>query len=502
MTDSKPASTPAAPADIAALADRLRTTGRNSPCPCGSGRKYKKCCHDADERSVREGAATAAADARLRREEQLAFAAKPLVHREWAEAEVFDDAIDIETTPTGDTPADAPPPGSSLDPDPNELQDDAEAEKPAPLAPADERALDAAWADFERHKHPDTAQMDAHLARLLALPTDATSWNELFHLFAEHRHSDLPGVLRRVAAGVPPTKAAGLGYFCWAAMEELVPAGRREMVPEILALFGTLDCRSYDADSLQHVTRWALVAGAEAEALALAEQFLPVLRADRGLLPHAVSDTCRDIFKLRTGARLRDTAGQPADTAAIAAELARELGDDIHADFTERAARALAGRTELPAELARREFDLLVANIREGEPGWHAMLRQFEVLMVVAREAWQSEQRPPGIAFHSLWMLSDAMRSERAKATDRSNKARDQALGNMIDGLQPSGLERRIAGAARGIMGTDVPRAHLLLGAHATLLGYARRHALIEANLAERTARQLGQLQAKIGVAQ
>jgi hypothetical protein len=23
---------------------RARTTGRNDPCPCGSGRKYKKCC--------------------------------------------------------------------------------------------------------------------------------------------------------------------------------------------------------------------------------------------------------------------------------------------------------------------------------------------------------------------------------------------------------------------------------------------------------------------------
>jgi len=33
--------------------------GRNSPCPCGSGKKYKKCClplkdaHDAQERTAR-----------------------------------------------------------------------------------------------------------------------------------------------------------------------------------------------------------------------------------------------------------------------------------------------------------------------------------------------------------------------------------------------------------------------------------------------------------------
>lgn len=35
------------------------SVGRNDPCPCGSGRKYKKCCQEADE-----------ARARVQREEQ------------------------------------------------------------------------------------------------------------------------------------------------------------------------------------------------------------------------------------------------------------------------------------------------------------------------------------------------------------------------------------------------------------------------------------------------
>ena len=26
------------------LAEEARTTGRNDPCPCGSGKKYKRCC--------------------------------------------------------------------------------------------------------------------------------------------------------------------------------------------------------------------------------------------------------------------------------------------------------------------------------------------------------------------------------------------------------------------------------------------------------------------------
>ena len=27
--------------------NRFNTIGRNDPCPCGSGRKYKKCCLEA-----------------------------------------------------------------------------------------------------------------------------------------------------------------------------------------------------------------------------------------------------------------------------------------------------------------------------------------------------------------------------------------------------------------------------------------------------------------------
>lgn len=40
-----------------------RTTpivGRNEPCPCGSGRKYKQCCLDKDETKARQARAKAA----------------------------------------------------------------------------------------------------------------------------------------------------------------------------------------------------------------------------------------------------------------------------------------------------------------------------------------------------------------------------------------------------------------------------------------------------------
>ncbi len=37
--------------------------GRNDPCHCGSGKKYKQCCLDSDEAAAREARAKAAAEA-------------------------------------------------------------------------------------------------------------------------------------------------------------------------------------------------------------------------------------------------------------------------------------------------------------------------------------------------------------------------------------------------------------------------------------------------------
>jgi hypothetical protein len=42
---------------------RLKTTGRNDPCPCGSGKKYKKC-HLAEDEAAKHAELTKAAEER------------------------------------------------------------------------------------------------------------------------------------------------------------------------------------------------------------------------------------------------------------------------------------------------------------------------------------------------------------------------------------------------------------------------------------------------------
>jgi hypothetical protein len=55
--------------------------GRNDPCHCGSGRKYKQCCLEKDEAAAREARARAAAEAPEVPAEEQAVAAKPPRHQ-------------------------------------------------------------------------------------------------------------------------------------------------------------------------------------------------------------------------------------------------------------------------------------------------------------------------------------------------------------------------------------------------------------------------------------
>ena len=46
--------------------------GRNDPCPCGSGKKYKHCCRDKDEAAERAAFAAARAAAAAEYQERQA----------------------------------------------------------------------------------------------------------------------------------------------------------------------------------------------------------------------------------------------------------------------------------------------------------------------------------------------------------------------------------------------------------------------------------------------
>lgn len=213
------------------------------------------------------------------------------------------------------------------------------------------------------------------------------------------------------------------------------------------------------------------VVGRDDDVLALTEHFLPILRSD-DLMPYAVPQTCQWIFEVRVGRRLRDCGAPGLDPAVLTAEFHRGVEEEIHGDHAQRAADVICrGAPAGPFERIDLDLDLDLAgnDVREGHPSWNRALDRFETVLHVAREAWQFEQRPPGAALRGLWLLVEAIYDESDNDDDRRPKGRRRAALNLLDCLQPGGMERRIAGSSRDMLGTNAPLAHLLLEAHADL---------------------------------
>jgi tetratricopeptide (TPR) repeat protein len=54
----------------------MPTAGRNDPCPCGSGQKYKRCCMEQDQAAMRAALAVKPAAVTASKEERRAHAAE------------------------------------------------------------------------------------------------------------------------------------------------------------------------------------------------------------------------------------------------------------------------------------------------------------------------------------------------------------------------------------------------------------------------------------------
>jgi hypothetical protein len=77
------------------------------------------------------------------------------------------------------------------------------------------------------------------------------------------------------------------------------------------------------------------------------------------------------------------------------------------------------------------------------------------------------------------WMLDSVDRS--AVCLAREGEIKESKRGNLLDHLNPAGLDERLARSCRGILGVNVPRARLMLEAHELLLRFAERHQLVSA---------------------
>jgi hypothetical protein len=404
-------------------------SGRNEPCPCGSGRKYKKCCLANDEALVRH------ADAAARTEVTEGVS--------------------------------SPPPSAP------------EAKEPRLLSET-EIKRNALWDGFDALKEPTSAQMDDLLDNLLALPPDATEWADVVHVFARHDHPELPAVFRRIAGAVPHTQGTEMAYFYWAAAEEFARKKLVTLLPEVAAGFCRLDRDTYDADALVHLEDYLLASHFDAETLQLAEHFLPAAREgsrDGELIPHVVPEMCGLIFHLRVGLALRSEPDPGASPKPLAQALRHDMEEEIDAEAARRAAITICGR-EPRSAWARADFELVKGDISESDVAWQECLRLYDTLMGVARESWQSESVPPGCGFRGLYKVLESAYDARDRTRAKPKKSKQ---GNLLDYLNPAGLDERLARSCRGILGVNMPRARLMLEAHELLLRFAERHQLVSA---------------------
>ena len=433
---------------LSAARERLKS-GRNDPCPCGSGRKYKKCCLRGDEELVRQ---------------------IPTVR---------------QTEAIGHVQPAAPPADTAVGQDEDGRHDPG-------LPPEVRSRLDALWRAFDAVSQPTAAQMDEFLGELLALPPEATSWTELLHEFARRKHPDLRAVFRRIAAAVPHTKETRMAFFYWAAAEEFSGDKLSALVPELVEGCCRLDGDSYDADALAHIEDYLLAGHFEAEVLRLAEHFLPIEREDGGLMPHAVPDTCSLIFQLRVGIALRSGAHAAASQEAVVQALRRDIEEEIDAEAVAHAVRVIC-EPDSRSEWTRAHFALVAGDIRTSDQAWQECLRLYDTLTAVARDAWRCESFPPGCAFLGLSRLLESVYYDaRAEAGEKRKKK--QRPDNLLDYLKPGGMEARLARSCRDLLGVNEPRARILLDAQEVLLRFAIRHQLIADAGAAATRAELARL--------
>ena len=439
---------PATESSLVAAHERMKI-GRNEPCPCGSGHKYKKCCLRADEDLVR----------------QTAIASQ--VRRDVS-------AQEMAAAPDSDGVA-----------RPRKVKEISETD----------RRLDELWQWFDSLNPPSTEQMDELLEKLLALP-DATEWNDVLHTCAQKGHPDLPAVFRRIAAVVPHTRETGMSYFYWAAAEEFTRRGFGALLPEVVAGYAKLGADGYDADALVHIEDILLGGRFEAEALGLAERFLPIIRADDSLMPYAAIEKCNLVFQLRAGIALRGEQDGASSPQAVVEVLGRDLEEDIEDDAIDRAAQ-VACDTFDPV-WARAHFDLVTGDIRESEQAWQDCLRLYDALLRVSREAWRIDGLPSGWVFVGLSRLLESVyraqnRDEPKRKKNRKGRTESQT-DNLLDCLTPSGMEQRIALACPDLLGVNVARAQILVDAHTVLLDFAGRHGLIADGTAAATRTEVARL--------
>ena len=240
----------------AALIGQLMDTGRNDPCPCGSGKKYKKCCLAKDEAKARVEAREA--------QERALQAAREAEEKEKADWEARRNAPPAARPSRSDSRAAAEADSevedgtdSGADDHFPELTGDDEEKSPFPqidltlpeLTPEDQALVDAWWAKVEPlwtqedwdareiHRHV-IAFLEAHPRLFVHLRLDDELIFTLGGEYARLREwGTYVQLLMRLRREQPQMYVRSHPYYDFDIIVELILQGRQAEVPAYFNFF-------------------------------------------------------------------------------------------------------------------------------------------------------------------------------------------------------------------------------------------------------------------------
>ena len=331
--------------------------GRNSPCPCGSGKKYKKCCLPKDEEERRRRLS----EANVKEEDRF----EDLPEDNVQDDEDFED-VSAEDLPETQDSADSPAGTSTSENVDTEdvreaIQEPVAHKRPdlklPELSKEEQEIVDQWWEEFRpyyRERDADemikriTSFMEDHPTLFVHLYLHEECLFELGGELGERKEwSRYAELLMRIRKEHPEVYVCSFGYYDRDVIAELVLTGRRKEIPDYFSFFKRYP--KSDVDESSRVINLLAAAGFDDELFefvhAVAEPYWP----STGLIGTFDSDWLAFEYYIPYLSRK-----QRPDVAA--AELAKHLQ-----------ALRISGYSYFNHEIVQHEFE----SVNEGPPSWN-----------------------------------------------------------------------------------------------------------------------------------
>lgn len=441
--------------------------GRNEPCHCESGKKYKKCCLTTDLAADRE--AKAAAELQAAQEREAAKA-----NRE-EETPFFEETIPIVAQAEFDLGFDP------LVEKPKKKKTKAKRDK--------EEEAEQLWNHFGALHEPSPSDLESLLAKLAALPSEEEiPWPDVFRTCVGWKSCDVESVFRQIAEFAPHSKQSEISFFYWQAAELF--ANKKEkyghLVKEVVENFSKLDETSYDIDCLSFIVQHLLDGGYIDEALSVSEKFLPVVKKDQTVFEWVASDYSESLFDLRIGRAIRDYSKNPDLTKdQIASTLSEGVEELIKKEFTTNLAQAIVSDNTDSSDWNHQTFNLFQKDDTD--------TRLYELLIFIAKQSWEKSKYPPEKLYPSLCRILEAAYKKLA-----ARKKKNKNNFNLIDCLKPVNMNNVIDNSCYETFGINLPKIKSLLDAFTILNQNALDHELVKPEAAKKSEEKISDWIAKL----